>query len=127
MPETNVETIEVVETPEETVEAVEKPKKTRKPRQKTRTVEELINAKVSGMSDKEKAILIDHLKDENESNLCKIQMLEHNIVSTREQAQEIDRQIEQMEAFYREKLHYVNLQTKAFSDAINAVILGGAK
>lgn len=103
----------------------EKPKKTRKPRQKTRPVEELIDAKVSGMSDKEKEILIKHLKERYEDLMMKKQMLDHNIISTREQAQEMDRQMEQMEAYYRKKLHYVNLQTKAFSDAINAAISGG--
>lgn len=122
-----VENEEVI-VPEETTEAVvEEPKKKRKPRQKTRPVEELFEAKVSGMSDKEKVILIDTLKEMCNEAASKLEMLEQNIISTREQQQNLKREYDQMEAFYRKKLQYVKVQLKAFSEAIDASILGGEK
>lgn len=123
----SVENAEVIVPEETTVTVIEEPKKKRKPRQKTRPVEELFEAKISGMSDKEKTILIDTLKEMCNEAASKLEMLEQNIISTREQQQNLKREYDQMEAFYRKKLQYVKVQLKAFSEAIDASILGGEK
>ena len=108
---------------EETVKA--EPKKTRKPREKVRKPEELMEVRLGSMTEKEKEALIKYLKEQMNVKEQQIKLYEQNITTTREQLQESQMLLEKCESFYRNKLTYVNNQTNAFVETIKAGIAGG--
>lgn len=101
----------------------EAPKKT--PRQKSRKVEELIVAATKGMTDKEKEILIKHLKDTVNLNEAKLGAMKTNCEQAYSQARELEKQYEAMEQHYRQKLQYIDEQTRAFAKAVQLSTRGG--
>lgn len=100
-------------------------KKPRKPREKVRKPEELLEAKPGSMSDKEKCALIKYLKEELCVKEQQIEAYQQNIETTRKQLQEAQMLVEKCEDFYRNKLTYVNNQLSAFVETIKAGIGGG--
>lgn len=108
----------------DTIKPVEE-KKTRAPRQKIRSLEELIEATTKSMTDKEKDVLIGHLKELVNANKNKIESLKINAESAYEQARKLDEQYKSMEKFYLQKLQYVDEQTMAFVKAIQLATRGG--
>lgn len=94
-------------------------------RRKTRSYQELVQAAVKGMTDKEKENLIAALKDEISVNLLKIESLKNNCESAYAQARELEKQYEAMEQHYRTKLQYIDEQTNAFLKAIRLATRGG--
>ena len=107
-----------------TVKPVEE-KKARKPRQKVRSLEELIEATTKSMTDKEKDAIIKHLKELVNANEGKITALKNNAEAAYEQARKLQEQYESMEKFYRQNLQYVDEQTMAFAKAIQLATRGG--
>jgi hypothetical protein len=102
-------------------------KPARKPRVKTRNAEELLDATLKSMSEKEKNLLINYLKDEINKKDAKIDLLQNNTESAFAQTRQTEQQYEAMERYYRDRLGYINNQVKAFSDAIGLAITGGTK
>ena len=110
-----------VETPK-----TEPVKKERKPREKVRSVEELMNLSPSKMTDKEKNKLIKELKEQLNLNNNKFEAYKQTSESAFAQTREIEAKYEAMEAFYRKKLAYVDNQVTAFHASINEALKGGA-
>ena len=123
MEETRVTEQTTFEVGEEPV--VTEEKKTRKPREKARKPEELLEVRTGSMSDKEKCALIKYLKEELCVKEQQLAAYEQNIETTRKQLQEAQMLVEKCESFYRNKLTYVNTQLSAFVDTIKAGIGGG--
>lgn len=100
--------------------------KTRAPKApKARSVQETIELMESKLTDKEKINLIKFLKQNTIGLGTKIKQLEMNIESTRLQLQQMQKQYNEMELYYKNSLDYVDKQTKAFSDAITKATYGG--
>lgn len=97
----------------------------RKPREKVRKPEELLEVRTGSMSDKEKCVLIKYLKEEICVKDQQLEMYAQNIETTRKQLQEAQMLVEKCESFYRNKLTYVNTQLSAFVETIKAGIGGG--
>ncbi len=123
MEETRITEQTTFEVGEESV--VTEEKKTRKPREKVRKPEELLEVRTGSMSDKEKCALIKYLKEELCVKNQQLEAYEQNIETTRKQLQETQMLVEKCESFYRNKLTYVNTQLSAFVDTIKAGIGGG--
>ena len=115
------------ETKKETKKVKEETKKVKKEvkRRKTRPYGELIQAAVKGMTDKEKEVLIDALKDEITAGKLKIESLQNNCEHAYAQARELEKQYKAMEDHYRMKLQYIDEQTSAFLKAIRLSTRGG--
>lgn len=111
---------------EEKAEKEEKPV-TRKPRAKTRNTEELLEATIKSMSEKEKNLLINHLRSEINKKDAQIDLLQNSTESAFAQTRQTEQQYEAMENYYRDRLGYIDNQVKAFTDAIRLAIIGGTK
>lgn len=98
-------------------------KKERAPR--ARNIDELILLATKDMSDKEKANIIEYLKEQIILKDNQIEAYKENIESTRLQYQQAVKNMEDCEKFYRDKLKYVDLQSNAFITAIRESIIGG--
>lgn len=112
---------------EETKKVKEETKKVKKEvkRRKARPYGELIQAAVKGMTDKEKEILIQALKDEITGDKMQIESLKNNCEKAYAQARELEDQYKAMEAHYRTKLQYIDEQTNAFLKAVRLSTRGG--
>lgn len=135
MPEVNVvETKEKIE-PVKKAEIKNETKSTKEPtkktstkktvRHKTRKAEILIKEAVKGMTDKEKEILINFLKNEVASRETQIEALKHNAEAAYEQARQIEDQYKAMENHYRIQLQYLDEQARAFLKAVQMSTRGG--
>ena len=100
---------------------------TRKPRVKTRNAEELLEATIKSMSEKEKNLLINHLREELNKKNTQIDLLQNNTKSAFEQTRQTEQQYDAMENYYRDRLGYIDNQVRAFTDAIRLAIVGGTK
>ena len=100
-------------------------KKTRKPREKVRPIEELITLPETKLTEKEKIKLIKALKEEINITSQKYDAYKQTTETSFKQARDLEDKYEQMEAFYRKLLAYVDNQTSAFHSAINQAIKGG--
>lgn len=100
-------------------------KKVRKPREKVRPIEELITLPETKLTDKEKVKLIKALKEEVSIATQKYEAYKQTTESSFEKARNIENRYEEMEAFYRKLLRYVDTQVNSFHDAINQAIKGG--
>ena len=107
--------------PKQATTEVKKPVKKRK----ARPYGELIQAAVKGMTDKEKEILIQALKDEITGDKMQIESLKNNCEKAYAQARELEDQYKAMEAHYRVKLQYIDEQTSAFLKAVRLSTRGG--
>ncbi len=131
MPNINKETKEVYENTTEkvevkpTAEAPKEEKKARKPREKTREIEEIKDLPFSKLSDKEKEKLVKHLKEQNMLMLNKCEAFKKNAESAFAQTREMESKYDAMEKFYIRQLQYVDNQVNAFHAAINQAIKGG--
>ena len=103
----------------------EKVKKPRKPREKVRPLEEIIELPVTKLTDKEKDALIKHLKEEVNMLIQKSEACRGTADAAFEKCRITEQNFNNMEDFYRRKLKYVNTQLEAFHSAINAAIKGG--
>lgn len=113
---------------EATTEVKEAPvMKQRKPREKMRSYEELISLSEKKLTDAEKNFLIKKLKEEvnlktNQYNAC------HEVIdSSFNQNRQLEEDYKSMEAFYQEKLKYINNQLNSFHAALNMAIKGGVQ
>ena len=101
--------------------------KQRKPREKMRSYEELISLSEKKLTDAEKNFLIKKLKEEvnlktNQYNAC------HEVIdSSFNQNRQLEEDYKSMEAFYQEKLKYINNQLNSFHAALNMAIKGGVQ
>ena len=111
---------------EETTEVAEV-KKTRKPREKTRSVEECYELPVSKLTDKEKELLIKDLKENYMLMTNKAEAYKQNAEAAFNQTRQAEDQYKAMEKFYRDLLRYVDMQLNAFHTAINQGIKGGVE
>ena len=102
-------------------------KKQRKPREKMRQFEELMTLPEKKLTDAEKNYLIKKLKEEvnlktNQYNAC------HDVIdSSFNQNRQLEEDYKSMEAFYQEKLKYINNQLNSFHAALNMAIKGGVQ
>ena len=113
---------------EVTTEVKEAPvMKQRKPREKMRSYEELMSLSEKKLTDAEKNFLIKKLKEEvnlktNQYNAC------HEVIdSSFNQNRQLEEDYKSMEAFYQEKLKYINNQLNSFHAALNMAIKGGVQ
>lgn len=119
--ELNKETI--VETTE--TKAEPEVKKQRKPRTVVRPLAELMELPEKKLNDAEKNLLIKKLKEEVNLKTNQFKACQEVTDSAFAQNNQLQEDYKNMEAFYQEKLKYVNAQLKAFSAAINMAIKGG--
>lgn len=94
-------------------------------RPKTRNIEELIQAATRGMTDKEKTLLIKHLREEIIKKNTQIDMLQKNSETAFEQARHTEQHYDAMERYYRDRLAFVKDQTEAFTNAVLMATTGG--
>ena len=124
MPKTKT-TVNVDGTAEVKKEETQAPKKPRKPREKIRPMEELLEMPVTKLTDKEKDALIKELKAQRNVAIHKANQYKTSVDSAFERARDIEQKYDAMERFYLDSFKEVNLQLSAFSKAINRVT-GGA-
>lgn len=128
MPNTTIEEKKEVIAP---VKAEKKPEKKevkeevkpKKPR--ARKAEELILAATKGMTDKEKAILIDYLKNELAMSKTKIDLLKANADAAYAKIRQAEADYEAMENYYKAQLGFVDTQVRAFAQAVTKATVGG--
>ena len=101
-------------------------KKQRKPREKVRDVEEIIDLPLTKLSEKEKDKLINYFKDSITAAANKVDAYKNNAETNIMRYQELNDRYDAMETFYRKKLNYVSMQLDAFKSAIDTAIKGGA-
>lgn len=114
-----------VETEKVTKKANEKVKTPRKPREKVRPTEEIINLPETKLTDKEKVKLIKALKENNMLLANQVEAFKQNSETAFAQARNKEEAYEAMERFYRGRLQYINTQLAAFGAAVNEAIKGG--
>lgn len=114
-----------VETEKVTKKANEKVKTPRKPREKVRPTEEIINLPETKLTDKEKVKLIKALKENNMLLANQVEAFKQNSETAFAQARNKEEAYEAMERFYRGRLQYINTQLAAFVSAVNEAIKGG--
>lgn len=104
------------------------PKKARKPRApKARDIEELVNEATKKMTDKEKDILIEYLREEILKKDTQIEFHKSNTQAALEKAQLAERQFASMEAYYADRQEYITDQVKAFANAVLLATKGKIK
>lgn len=102
------------------------PKKQRKPREKVRPMEELLEMPITKLTDKEKDTLIKELKEQRNIAANKAKQYALSADSAFERARDVEQKYDAMERFYLNSFKEVNLQLSAFSKAIERVT-GGAR
>lgn len=126
MPNTNDKNVKPeVETEKVTKKANEKVKTPRKPREKVRPIEEIINLPETKLTDKEKVKLIKALKENNMLLTNQVEAFKQNSETAFAQARNKEDSYEAMERFYRGRLQYINTQLAAFVSAVNEATKGG--
>lgn len=121
LPKKDVAVTEEMKKPEEKpATTAEKPK-----RRKTRDIEELLKAATKGMTDKEKENLINYLKENILGMENKVEALRKNCEAAYEKLRMMEDDYKAMEAYYKERMQYINEQTTAFHKAIKLSIVGG--
>lgn len=108
---------------EERKEATPKKPKTRK----ARKAEELVDASLKSMSDKEKDILINYFKEELTKAGNQIEEFKHNAESAYEKVRMTENQMHSMETFINERLQYIDEAAKAFYKSICLATKGDVK
>lgn len=103
----------------------EKIKKPRKPREKVREIEEIIDLPLTKLTDKEKNKLIEFFKANITEASNKVQAYRETTESALRKAKDTEDRYDAMENFYRRQLSYINMQLEAFSTAITQVTKGG--
>lgn len=104
------------------------PKKARKPKApKARNVEELVHEATKKMTDKEKDILIEYLREEILKKDTQIEFHKSNTQAALEKAQLAERQFATMEAYYADRQEYITDQVKAFANAVLLATKGKIK
>lgn len=109
-----------VEKKSEKVEATAKPKK-----RKARDNAELIEASIKSMTDKEKENLINYLKEDVLGLENKLKALKSNCEAAYEKLRMMENDYNAMEAYYKERMSYIDEQASAFYKAIRLSIVGG--
>lgn len=113
---------------EVTPEVTEAPvKKQRKPREKMRPYDELMSLSEKKLTDVEKNFLIKKLKEEVNLKTNQYDACQNVIDSSFNQTRQLEEDYKSMEAFYQEKLKYINSQLNSFHAALNMAIKGGAQ
>lgn len=120
---TNVANTEENVTP--VVEEAVKPAKKRTPRVKNRPDAEILELAINKLTEKEKDRVITLLKEERELIKVKAEHLQANCKTAFEQARQLEENYNNMEAYYRNKLKFINSQTASFTEVINATVKGG--
>ena len=104
-------------------EKTETTPKTRK--RKARDNAELVEATIKSMTDKEKENLINYLKSEITGLENKCEALQNNCEAAYEKLRMIENDYGSMEAYYKERMSYIDEQASAFYKAIRLSIVGG--
>lgn len=112
-----------VESEEKKPEKTETTPKTRK--RKARDNAELVEATIKSMTDKEKENLINYLKSEITGLENKCEALQNNCEAAYEKLRMIENDYGSMEAYYKERMSYIDEQASAFYKAIRLSIVGG--
>ena len=110
----------VAETPEPVKE-----KKPRKPREKVRDIEEIIELPVNKLTEKEKDKLINFFKDSINEISNKVEAYKSNAKAAYEQTRQMEADYKAMEAYYKKQLKFVHIQLEAFVASITTVTKGG--
>ena len=110
----------VAETPEPIKE-----KKPRKPREKVRDIEEIIELPVNKLTEKEKDKLINFFKDSINEISNKVEAYKSNAKAAYEQTRQMEADYKAMEAYYKKQLKFVHIQLEAFVASITTVTKGG--
>lgn len=105
-----------------------KPKKARAPKApKARPVDELVDANVKQMTEKEKDALITHLKEQLTIATNKIEQLRLNIESAYTQVRNMEDSFNAMETYYMGRMDYIKETSKAFYQSICLATKGDVK
>ena len=94
---------------------------------KARKAEELVDAPLKGMSDKEKDILINHFKAELTKAKNQIEEFKNNAASAFEQTRQAERNIEAQNAFIEERFRFIDEAAKTFYKSICLATKGDVK
>lgn len=109
-------------------EPTTKKKRTRKPNApKPRTVEELATASCKSMSDKEKDILINDMREKLTVAENKIYELKLNCDAAYKRARSVEEDFKSMETYYKERLAYITMNTKMFYQSVCLATKGDVK
>lgn len=104
------------------------PSTKRKPRApKARPVEDLTEASTKGMTDKEKDLLIDHLREQIVLANNKIEQFKQSTNSAFERARKVEDNFEAMENYYKERLAYLTNSAKIFYQSVCLATKGDVK
>lgn len=114
---------EPVENKEKKPEKAETVSKTRK--RKARDNAELMNTAIKNMTDKEKENFINYLKSEITGLENKVEALKNNCEAAYDKLRILENDYHAMEAHYKERMSYIDEQTRAFYKAIRLSIVGG--
>ena len=124
VPETVTEVVNKEAVVAETPEPV-KEKKPRKPREKVRDIEEIIELPVNKLTEKEKDKLINFFKDSINEISNKVEAYKSNAKAAYEQTRQMEADYKAMEAYYKKQLKFVHIQLEAFVASITTVTKGG--
>lgn len=122
MPNEEVKNVEVTDAPQLEEVPVKKP---RKPREKIRAIEDIIDLPVKKLSEKEKDALIEHLKEANMTNKAQAQLYKQNARSAYEKINQTNDEFKAMEQYYKKQLNYIAVQLAAFQSAVEQATKGG--
>ena len=122
MPNEEVKNVEVTDAPQLEEVPVKKP---RKPREKIRAIEDIIDLPVKKLSEKEKDALIEHLKEANMTNEAQAQLYKQNARSAYEKINQTNDEFKAMEQYYKKQLNYIAVQLAAFQSAVEQATKGG--
>lgn len=100
-------------------------KRTRAP--KARSIDELVEVPVKNMTDKEKTIYIEHLQEELLLANNKIEHFKNSNESALKQTRYIEENFESMEAFYKERMAFIQNNAKNFYQSICLATKGDVK
>lgn len=117
----NTETVEIEVVEEETL------KKEKKRTPKARKIEEILDEPIKSLTDKEKELLINRLKEDVKLAAEQIEMYKNNCTKAYEKVQAVNNEFDRMNQFYIDKLTFINTQLRAFSQAIQLTTTGGNK
>lgn len=122
MPNEEVKNVEVTDAPQLEEIPVKKP---RKPREKIRAIEDIIDLPIKKLSEKEKDALIEHLKEANMTNEAQAKLYKQNARSAYEKINQTNDEFKAMEQYYKKQLNYIAVQLAAFQSAVEQATKGG--
>ena len=122
MPNEEVKNVEVTDAPQLEETPVKKP---RKPREKIRAIEDIIDLPVKKLSEKEKDALIEHLKEAHMTSEAQAQLYKQNARSAYEKINQTNDEFKAMEQYYKKQLSYIAVQLAAFQSAVEQATKGG--